>query len=357
MKNKWLLNLILVILVVSLFGMGSLKLTNVQADSELAVVVTATPVKPTATPTPAVGTKNINPLTGLPADDPALLNQSPVLVSISNFPISVRPQGGLSFAPHVFEMSIGEGMTRFLAVFYGSYGPKEKMDVNLGSIRSGRLPYEDLRTRYDGMVVMAGADPTVGSKLNATVFREKINFEGIAELAEERTEKRGAPLLESLDFSPSIQPGGLEGKSLEIFWSYLNRVRWTYDAASGTYLREQDKSDGKGTFFPATDKLTEKQLAADNVVLMDVEHTYISPTKIDMEMLYVIKMPAIFLRDGKAYKVYWTSLAPLGPFHFVNEDGTPFPYKPGNTWYEVISNIQQATQKADGSWYVRFFNP
>ncbi len=202
MKNKWLFNSILALLVVSMLGMGSLKLTDVHAKSELAVSVSATPIKPTATPTPAVGNKNINPLTGLPVDDPALLNLSPVLVSISNFPISVRPQGGLSFAPHVFEMSIGEGMTRFLAVFYGSFGPEEKMDVNLGSIRSGRLPYEDLRTMYDGMVVMAGADPTVGSKLNATVFREKINFDGIAELAEERTEKRGATELKSLKFLP-----------------------------------------------------------------------------------------------------------------------------------------------------------
>ncbi len=357
MKKSWFFNVILVTLVVSSFGLASIQPSDVQAKSDTALNGTATPVKPTVTPTPSKIDKTINPLTGLPVKDPSLLNLSPILVSISNFPISVRPQGGLSFAPHVFEMSIGEGMTRFLAVFYGSYGPQEKMEVNLGSIRSGRLPYEDLRMMYDGMVVMAGADPTVGAKLNATVYREKINFAGISELAEERTNKRGVSSLPSLNFSSSIQAGGLEGKSLEIIWSYLNRARWTYDTATGKYLREQDKSDGKGTYYPATDKLTEEQLAFDNVVLMDVEHTYLNPTKIEMDMLYVIKEPAIFLRDGKAYKVYWTSLSPLGPFRFINQDGTPFPYKPGNTWYEVISDIQQATQKSDGSWFVKFFNP
>lgn len=357
MKKSWYFSVILVTLIVSSFGLGSVTLSDVQANSDLAFIGTITPTKPVSTPTPPGKDKTINPLTGLPVEDPSLLDLSPILVSISNFPISVRPQGGLSFAPHVFEMSIGEGMTRFLAVFYGSYGPQEKMDVNLGSIRSGRLPFEDLRTMYDGLVVMAGADPAVGAKLNATVYREKINFEGISELAEERTIKRGVPFFQSLDFSPAIQSGGADGRSMEIIWSYLNRVRWTYDGATGKYLREQDKSDGKGTYFPATDKLTEEQLAFDNVVLMDVEHTYLNPTKIEMDMLYVIKEPAIFFRDGKAYKVYWTSLSPLGPFRFVNEDGSPFPYKPGNTWYEVISNIQQATQKVDGSWFVKFFNP
>lgn len=325
-------------------------------DAQPVLVATATPAAPT--PKPGTGDTVINPLTGLPAEDPSLLNYSPVMVSISNFPISVRPQGGLSFAPHVFEMTIGEGMTRFLAVFYGNYGDgtPDQTNVNLASIRSGRVPYEGLRTMYDGMIVMAGADPKVAKQLNATVFRQKVDFADIQNLAEERSEKRGAPQFTDLNFDPAMPAGGVNGENLEIIWSYLNRVRWTYDATQGAYLREQDKSDGKGTYYPATDKLTGEQLAFNNVVLLYAPHTYESPTIIDMEMLYVKKMPAIFFRDGKAYKVFWTSI-PLGPFRFFYEDGTPFPYKPGNTFYEVISNINQAQQDADGSWTVKFFNP
>ncbi len=62
----------------------------------------------------------INPLTGL-ATDPELLNLPPALVSVSNFPASARPQSGLNTSPMVFEITIGEGMTRFLAMFYGAY--------------------------------------------------------------------------------------------------------------------------------------------------------------------------------------------------------------------------------------------
>lgn len=327
------------------------------------VSIQPTPESPTQAPTdaptqvPAPSDDEINPLTGLPVDDPTLLGLSPILVSVSNFPVSVRPQSGLSFAPHVFEFTIGEGMTRFLAIYYGSYGPEDKMDVKLGSIRSGRLPYEQLRTMYDGMVVMAGAAPEVGAKLNATVFRETITFQGILELAQDRTNRKGEPEFENLTFDASAPAGGIDGTNLEIIWNRLNRVRWTYDAATGKYLREQDKADGKDAYYPAIDKLTETQLAFDNVVVMAVDHQYLSPTKIEMSFEYIKKEPAIFFRDGKAYKVFWTSLAPLGPIRFINEDGSLFPYKPGNTWFEVISSMDEIGNQGNGAWMVDFFNP
>ncbi|MCP4142667.1 MAG: DUF3048 domain-containing protein [Chloroflexi bacterium] len=63
--------------------------------------------------------EGINPLTGLEVTNPLLLEQPALLVSVPHFPIAARPQSGLSFSPWVFEFLIGEGTTRFLAVFYG----------------------------------------------------------------------------------------------------------------------------------------------------------------------------------------------------------------------------------------------
>lgn len=60
-----------------------------------------------------------NPLTGLPVSDPSWLELPAVLISLSHFPPTVRPQTGLSFASQVYEIYITEGMTRFLTVFYG----------------------------------------------------------------------------------------------------------------------------------------------------------------------------------------------------------------------------------------------
>lgn len=63
----------------------------------------------------------VNPLTGLAVEDSATLELPAVLVSISNMPVTARPQAGPGFAPWIFEIFIGEGTTRFMAVFYGDY--------------------------------------------------------------------------------------------------------------------------------------------------------------------------------------------------------------------------------------------
>jgi hypothetical protein len=67
-----------------------------------------------------------NPLTGLPVSDPSTLELPAVLISITNFPPSARPQAGLSFSPWVFEIYIAEGMTRYLAAFHGDFPQNEQ---------------------------------------------------------------------------------------------------------------------------------------------------------------------------------------------------------------------------------------
>jgi SdrD B-like protein/DUF3048 family protein len=74
---------------------------------------------------PTSQAQGINPLTGLPVADPSLLQLPALLVSISHFPVTARPQAGLSFAPYVFEIYITEGATRFLTTFYGEFPAPE----------------------------------------------------------------------------------------------------------------------------------------------------------------------------------------------------------------------------------------
>jgi hypothetical protein len=81
-----------------------------------------------------------NPLTGQPMVDPSLADIPAMLVSISHFPATARPQAGLSFAPFVFEFSITEGATRHLAAFYGEYPTPEIPVKGDCPVRSG--PFE-----------------------------------------------------------------------------------------------------------------------------------------------------------------------------------------------------------------------
>lgn len=84
----------------------------------------------------------VSPLTGLPALDPSLLDLPAIMVSIPLFPASGRPLAGISSAPWIFEIYIGEGMTRLLAVFYGEEprfrpNPTGSCEVNAGPFPGG----------------------------------------------------------------------------------------------------------------------------------------------------------------------------------------------------------------------------
>ena len=95
---------------------------------------------PTPTPLPDA----TNPLTGLKVADSSLLDLRALLISISTFPVTARPQAGLSFAPYVFEVYITEGTTRYLATFYGGF-PAPEVPVTGGcEIRGEPFTQTDL---------------------------------------------------------------------------------------------------------------------------------------------------------------------------------------------------------------------
>ncbi len=166
---------ILSILLITAFYPG-LKATSAAQDRSALSVVKATPTPPGQTG-PESFPPGVNPLTGLPVSDPASLSLPPAMISVSNFPVSGRPQAGLSYSPYVFELFIGEGMTRFLALFYGDYPrldeasashPSTAVDnAGIGPVRSGRMPYESLRKLYNGFLVMASASSEVRSGLSS----------------------------------------------------------------------------------------------------------------------------------------------------------------------------------------------
>ncbi|MFZ5909044.1 MAG: SdrD B-like domain-containing protein [Chloroflexota bacterium] len=119
---------------------------------------TRTPLPPTATPVPTpqptlppvlLGPDEedfppgYNPLTGQPVADPSLLELPALLVSISNFPATARPQAGLSFAPLVFQFSITEGADRFLAAFYGAFPFPEVPLTGNCEVRQGAFAQSD----------------------------------------------------------------------------------------------------------------------------------------------------------------------------------------------------------------------
>jgi hypothetical protein len=343
----------------------------------------------TPTPTPALGPdhfpKDVNPLTGLPVRDPSLLSLPPAMISVSNFPVSARPQAGLSFAPYVFEMFIGEGMTRFLALFYGEYPqalPASTSQSNLpvdqaviGPIRSGRLPYQSLRSLYNGFLVMASASSEVRTQLgeatnifgsdNDNINSALIDVTKLQTIAQANATGKPLNLTGNL-FNQLAPAGGKNASNLWVFYSFLNQVLWTYDPASQAYLRSQDKADGSGKFYPNTDRLTGGQLAFENVVVLFVRHKALNGarTLIDLDLFFT-KDRAYLFRDGKVYPVYWSTVSGdyeqktglMRPIRFVDQAGNPVALHPGQTWVEIVDTTATLVEKDPGYWKARFYAP
>lgn len=341
----------------------------------------------------------VNPLTGLPVNDPAHLSLPPALVSIANFPPTARPQAGLSYAPIVYELYIGEGMTRYLAIFYGDY-PQEAassnnvsdkqvaQDAAVGPIRSGRISYEKIRQFYNGFLVIASGYQGVLSNLSkySNYFgsdKDDINsalipVDKLEEIAEANGSQLDASALSGMTFDATA-PEGKPGKVIWLPYSFYNQVFWRYDSASGTYHRFQDNADAQ-TFIEATDRLNGNPLAFSNVVILFVEHKRISSTIYDLDLGYIDKAPALLFRDGQVHEIFWTTAngeyekktGKLRPIRFVDAEGNPFPLKPGQTWIETVTpatyvyetidsqswyELKTKKQPGSGIWAIRFMAP
>jgi hypothetical protein len=343
---------------------------------------------------PLIFPPGVNPLTGLPESNPDDLQLPPALVSISTFPPSTRPQSGLSFSPWVFEMFIGEGSSRYLALFYGSYPQAavkgqenafaatpapEIDDPAIGPIRSGRLPYESVRQLYNGFLVMASAYSSVAARLNdyTNIFGtddavkggssiKAADLHGIAEKYRGKM-KMTAEALSGMRFDPKPPLNGLPATQIWYPVALLNQVVWQYDPASGAYTRWQDNGDGL-TFIQQSDRLNGNPLQYENVVILYAAHHRYADTLMDIDLMYIDKGKAVLFRDGQKYDLFWTTRSEeyeqttgkVRPIRFMDADGEPFAFKPGQTWvhltpegapvYETAAWDMTTIKDANVSW-------
>ncbi len=237
----------------------------------------------------------VNPLTGLVEADPDLLILPPALISISNFPPSARKvQGGLGSAAQVYEVYIGEGMTRFLGVFYGSYPDPEALPVDqdmsverptgIGPIRSGRTVYESIRARLNGFLVMASADRKVGAQLSETtnifgsdsddINSAMIDVSKLIDIAEATGKPVTSEMLSGNTYNTEIPVDGVPATRLWVFYNALDQALWEYQPDLGGYYRYQDNADESGEYTLMVDAFTGQPLLYENVIVLFAEHEF-----------------------------------------------------------------------------------
>ncbi|MDQ3006469.1 MAG: DUF3048 C-terminal domain-containing protein [Chloroflexota bacterium] len=498
---------------------------------------TPTPLSATSTPQPRLGPINygpeaddfsagINPLTGHAVEDPSLLDLPAVLVSISNMPVTARPQAGPGFAPWIFELYIGEGTTRFMGVFYGdiprevpnveggckvreeiihpdrpwvgnrvwldenengqqdawevgvggvcinlldaasrevlaetatdsngyyafdqpevefiiqfitpdSYefteqnmkvedhdsdadlitGETQSIQTNstasfwdaglilteepiatsrpvmtgtppdwyipdepyIGPIRSGRLTYNQIGRMFpNSCLVYASAATDIGERLDAceiifgmdgtTPNSALLTVTRLRELAEENLRANQPVNYSGNVFSDELPNGGETANAINIYYHLYSQAGWQYDPISNSYLRYTDRADASGELIPATERLTGRQLAFENVIVVFAEHGIFRPNQLEIDLSQGQKTPAYLFRDGQAFKIYWSTAnrewekttGLLRPMHFVDAQDHLIPLRPGRTWIHLVSPFSSVTDKGEGQWLVRFVEP
>jgi len=324
---------------------------------------------------------NINPLTGLLVSDPALLERRPMAIKVTKFPRSVRPEWGLSQADNVYNYYIGDQMTRFIGVFYGTDASR------VGPVRSARYFDENIIRMYKAIFVFGSADPRVldpwlESDIKKLLVLERPDncpplcrigpasnyntlFADTSKLnayITTRWEKISRQDLSGLSFNAIAPFTPLAGTTISTRYTFVSYNRWVFDPASNRYLRfeeSQDEQQGQQAYLPLIDSLTEKQLAADNVVVLLIPHKYeVNTATTEMvSMNFIGKGRAYAFREGKIYPVRWQRAAPEALLSLENLDGSPYLLKPGNTWFEVIGTTSDVEQQLNGSWSFGFRIP
>jgi len=65
----------------------------------------------------------------------------------------------------------------------------------------------------------------------------------------------------------------------------------------------------------------------------------------------------VLFRDGLALEGRWKSNGTDAPMQFFFPDGSPMPFKPGNTWVVITGLNTRLEQSTQGNWLMNFYLP
>lgn len=328
---------------------------------------------------------SLNPLTGLPPSDPAMLERRPLAIKVANYPRYIRPQSGLTLADNVYEYYIEAGLTRFIAVFYGNNSEW------VGPVRSGRYFDEHIQRMYHAFLVFKFADPRVENYLEATsdvapflvvpslgacppfqlMESRKIEVYNNSyfkmNLWQDCVSKNGLenqrqPIRNGF-FNENLLSSGLLGTQMFTYYSPDSYNYWIYQPETKQYLRYQevgDMRDGKAeNYQPLIDSVTSEQVHAANVVFVLAHHNFSNPYDEEDEV-YQIDLTdsgeAYVFRDGTAIQARWIRTNKDQPLLLTTLGGAPIYLRPGITFYEVLGAASYVDQDA-GEWNFHHATP
>jgi hypothetical protein len=329
--------------------------------------------------------KDLNPLTGLPPSDPALMDRRPLAIKVANYPRYVRPQSGLTLADNVYEYYIEAGLTRFIAVFYGNNSEW------VGPVRSGRYFDEHIQRMYHAYLVFKFADPRVETHLETTsdvapflvvpsigscppfdlkpdrdieVYNNSYfnTFQWEDCVARNGLENERQSIRNGF-FSESAPISELDGTKMFTYYSADSYNYWVYAPETKQYVRYQEIDDirnGKPeTYNVLIDSVTGEIVHASNIVFVLAHHTF-SNTFDEEDEVFQIDLTdageAYVFRDGVGIPARWIRTNKDQPLLLTTLSGAPIYLRPGITFYEVLGNASYVDQDA-GEWHFHHATP
>jgi hypothetical protein len=184
----------------------------------------------------------------------------------------------------------------------------------------------------------------------------------ITELINQRGQENGRQELASNFFSSLGGWGRYKALQIHVNYSYANYAYWQYDKVIGRYLRYQgniDLLDGnKPEYILLTDANNDKPVMADNIVILNVPHEFIH--KSGISEVFDIKLKghgeAYVFRNGSAFEATWERKEINKPLSILQKNGSPFPLKPGVTFFQVFHTTSELIQE-DPFWTFNFIRP
>ena len=354
------------------------------ADPTSAPVPTEVETIEMGTPTSSVPVV-LNPLTGLPAPDPYLLNRHPLAIKITNFPRYARPQSGLSLADQVFEYYIEGGLTRFVGVFYGNNSEW------VGPVRSGRFFDEHVARMYQAFLVFKFADKRVLSYLQSTDIAEYLvvptigscppyqlmktrdiedynnnyfNTQLWSDCVEKNNLPDDKPNLRTGPFSYDVpQVANVDGNKIFTYYSDYSYNYWNYTPELGQYVRYQetdDTHDGKEESYALMiDNVNALPIQASNVIVLFVYHEFENPFQEEDEVYHIDLTgsgEAYVFRDGVGISAKWVRSNRDQPLMLTTTYGIPINLRPGVTFYQVVGANSFVSQ-GGGEWFFHHETP
>jgi hypothetical protein len=249
--------------------------------------------------------------------------------------------------------------------------------AKVGPVRSGRMVYRHIAAFFpDSCLIYAFASAEVLEHLPKCAFVDHdvqgggymLEISEMIRLAQESKKPEQKIDYSSNIYSVEAPEGGVDASQLHVYIAWLNQSAWNYDPLYQSWWRYVDYADQgtPGDVHAEVERLTGRQLHFENVIVLFAKHEVISPTNLEIRMEQDWLGDALLFRDGKMYKIRWSTVATdeefqsgrRKPIRFLNlDDQTPFPLKPGKTWILVVTPETTVAEKAAGEWLLQFVQP